>query len=229
MSQEERLINGELFRLRREAQGWVLNDMALRACLSVKQIKQLEEGGTSAFYSEAVKLTAAKKVGGLLGLSIDEIFVSTADAEQDSQPLVDETSSEKPHIQPTIENEPLAQFSPASESTVEVTQSVQSERSSKTPLGLIAGLFVAALAAAAYMQPKDEVPSEAPPPLQVVPSEVDTAASAPEAAVPSSAAASSAALNVAPAVQKQASTAASAPSSAPASAVVPTGSSVKAP
>ena len=74
MSFEDISINGDLLRLRREAKGWVLNDMATRACMSVKQIRQLEEGGTSAFYSTAVKATAAKKVGALLGLSSEELF-----------------------------------------------------------------------------------------------------------------------------------------------------------
>ena len=74
MSQEHASINGALLRLRREARGWVQTDVATRACMSVKQIKQLEEGGLSAFYSEAVKVTAAKKVGALLGLTADEVF-----------------------------------------------------------------------------------------------------------------------------------------------------------
>lgn len=74
MSQEHASINGALLRLRREARGWVQTDVATRACMSVKQIKQLEEGGLSAFYSEAVKVTAAKKVGALLGLTSDEVF-----------------------------------------------------------------------------------------------------------------------------------------------------------
>jgi transcriptional regulator with XRE-family HTH domain len=74
MTQEHASINGALLRLRREARGWVQSDVATRACMSVKQIKQLEDGGLSAFYSEAVKVTAAKKVGALLGLTPDEIF-----------------------------------------------------------------------------------------------------------------------------------------------------------
>lgn len=74
MSQEHASINGALLRLRREARGWVQTDVATRACMSVKQIKQLEDGGLSAFYSEAVKVTAAKKVGALLGLTSDEVF-----------------------------------------------------------------------------------------------------------------------------------------------------------
>ena len=71
MSQEETFINGELLRVSREARGWGVNDMATRACMSVKQIRQLEEGGSSSFYSESVKLTSAKKVGGILGLTPD--------------------------------------------------------------------------------------------------------------------------------------------------------------
>ena len=68
-------INGALLRLRREELGWTLADLATRACLSNKQVKQIEEGGTSSFYSETVKVTAAKKIGGLLGLTTQSVFV----------------------------------------------------------------------------------------------------------------------------------------------------------
>jgi hypothetical protein len=40
----------------------------------VKQVRQIEEGGMTAFYSETVKLTAARKVAGLLSLPEDELF-----------------------------------------------------------------------------------------------------------------------------------------------------------
>jgi transcriptional regulator with XRE-family HTH domain len=68
-------INGALLRMRREELGWALADLATRACLSNKQVKQIEEGGTSSFYSETVKVTAAKKVGGILGLPEQSVFV----------------------------------------------------------------------------------------------------------------------------------------------------------
>ena len=68
-------INGALLRMRREKLGWALADLATRACLSNKQVKQIEEGGTSSFYSETVKVTAAKKVGGILGLPEQSVFV----------------------------------------------------------------------------------------------------------------------------------------------------------
>ena len=67
-------IDGSAVRLSREAQGWAINDLAARACLSVKQVRQIEEGGLSSFYSESVKLTAARKIAGLWQLSEAQLF-----------------------------------------------------------------------------------------------------------------------------------------------------------
>jgi transcriptional regulator with XRE-family HTH domain len=67
-------IDGSAVRLCREAQGWAINDLAARACLSVKQVRQIEEGGLSSFYSESVKLTAARKIAGLLQLNEAQLF-----------------------------------------------------------------------------------------------------------------------------------------------------------
>ena len=67
-------IQGALLRLKRETLGWTLADMAARACLSTKQVKQLEEGGDSAFYSLAIKLTVAKKLAQILDVTEDELF-----------------------------------------------------------------------------------------------------------------------------------------------------------
>ncbi len=67
-------IDGSAVRLSREAQGWAINDLAARACLSVKQVRQIEEGGLSSFYSESVKLTAARKVASLLQMSEAQLF-----------------------------------------------------------------------------------------------------------------------------------------------------------
>ncbi len=67
-------INGSLLRHQRESMGWTLADMAAKACLSPKQIKQLEEGGDTAFYSLSIKLNVAKKVAQILGVTEDELF-----------------------------------------------------------------------------------------------------------------------------------------------------------
>jgi len=68
MGDTPQTINGELLRLKRESLGWLISDLATRACMSIKQIKQLEEGGSSSFYSESVKLTSAKKSRRYFGL-----------------------------------------------------------------------------------------------------------------------------------------------------------------
>jgi len=67
-------IDGQSVRLKRETLGLAVTDLATLACLSTKQIKQIEEGGTSAFYSENVKLTAARKIAALLQMSEDQLF-----------------------------------------------------------------------------------------------------------------------------------------------------------
>ena len=71
-------IDGQSVRLKRESFGWAISDMATMACLSAKQIKQIEEGGLGAFYSESVKLTAAKKVAGILQMTEAELFGQAA-------------------------------------------------------------------------------------------------------------------------------------------------------
>ena len=188
MSQDDLFINGDLLRLRREARGWVINDMATRACMSVKQIRQLEEGGISAFYSVAVKATAAKKVAALLGVSADEVFGHVAEpveplevAESEDVPVVVHQTEEVDPVEPAeVEPASVAHASSAEPSSKTAASQPEQEKS-KTSIWVIAALFAAALAVAAYMQPKDEPVAEAPPPLQVVPSEAADAASAAEA------------------------------------------------
>ena len=218
MSQEEPYINGDLLRLNREAQGWSLSDMATRACMSVKQIRQLEEGGMSSFYSAAVKVTSAKKVGTLLGVSSDEVLGLNVDVDEApvEEPTVEETLQTEALVEeavaPTVAEVPPASVTesahPAHAITAEEaphTTVVPPEATKpKTSIWVIAGLFAAALAVAAYLQPKEETATEPPPPLQVVPTEASDAASAAEA--PASTASDSASMPAAPAVQKPAST-----------------------
>jgi transcriptional regulator with XRE-family HTH domain len=185
MSQEEVLINGELLRLRREARGWVINDMATRACMSVKQIRQLEEGGMSAFYSVAVKATAAKKVGALLGLSADEVFASDVDsaaAEEAMTPEILTEASEPLQAElPSVVSESKQPELLATEQAV-VSTPVEESSNSKNSFLSIAVLLAIALAVAAYLQPKDEPVAEPAPPLQVLPADVVDPASAASAA-----------------------------------------------
>jgi transcriptional regulator with XRE-family HTH domain len=181
MSQEDIYINGELLRLRREARGWVLNDMATRACMSVKQIRQLEDGGMSSFYSLAVKVTAAKKVGALLGLSPEEVFAQVVEPTPELG-AVDSETAETVEGEVTTEvaavTEPLHDVAPVLPVEVDhpskpviAAEPVADEVKPKTSLWVIGGLFAAALAVAAYLQPQEEPAAEPAPPLQVIPSE----------------------------------------------------------
>ena len=225
MSQEELFINGDLLRLRREARGWVLNDMATRACMSVKQVRQLEEGGMSSFYSVAVKVTAAKKVGALLGLSAEEVFAKNAEPaaiEESIEPevLIAEVAAE-PVSTPVVEDEPVvsakvdAQPEAVEPVAAELPQAAESKDetpNSKNSLWLIAALLGLALALSAYFQPKEEPVTEPAPPIQVLPADVVDPASAASAADATAsvadvvAAPASAASVSAPVAQKPAST-----------------------
>jgi cytoskeleton protein RodZ len=188
MSQDDIFINGELLRLRRESRGWTLNDMATRACMSVKQIRQIEEGGMSSFYSTAVKLTAGKKVGALLGLSVEEVFTQTVEpmtASDDNAmdallaQTVDAAESlvDHPHVEP-VSPEPVSEeqqveepIKPAATPEEEKAASVGEAPKSKMSLWLIAAVLGIAWAGSSYWKPQDEPVTEPVPPLQVLPAE----------------------------------------------------------
>ena len=225
MSQEEVFINGELLRLRREARGWVLNDMATRACMSVKQIRQLEEGGMSSFYSVAVKVTAAKKVGALLGLSAEEVFAQTAEpaiveesiepealiAEVVVEPVATSLAVDAPVVSAKVDTKPEL-IEPVTAELPHASESKDETPNSKNSLWLIAALLGLALALAAYFRPQEEPVTEPAPPIQVLPADVvDPASAASAADAPASAAEvvvapASAASVSAPVAQKPAST-----------------------
>lgn len=67
-------IRKEAFTKARESLGLSTKDLSGTACLSVRQIEQIENGEISSFYGDQVKFTAAKKVAGLLKLTPEEAF-----------------------------------------------------------------------------------------------------------------------------------------------------------
>jgi transcriptional regulator with XRE-family HTH domain len=201
MNGQTPLINGALLRMRREELGWALADLATRACLSSKQVKQIEEGGTSSFYSETVKVTAAKKIGGILGLTEESIFVvqepdelrDEANATEVAE-VSESTGYDSSATNPDIASPAVKPYlkSPSIETTV-IQKSTNSALDSedkpkpKNSLWYIIALFVAALGLAAVMQkPVMAPPAEPPPPIQVLPSDqADSAVSAPAEAASS--------------------------------------------
>lgn len=181
-------INGALLRMRREELGWALTDLATRACLSHKQVKQIEEGGTSSFYSETVKATAAKKIGGILGLPEQSVFVvNETEITAEESVGQDVTHHDPLDTAPSEHSETVSQL-PLETSVIQksTNSALDSEEKpkSKNSFWFIIALFVAALGLAAVMQKPAPVPPVEPaPPLQVLPPEQpDPAASAPVAA-----------------------------------------------
>ena len=67
-------ISKQAFIEAREKLGLSTKDLGAKACLSARQIEQIENGETSSFYGAQIKVTAAKKVAKLLNLSDEEAF-----------------------------------------------------------------------------------------------------------------------------------------------------------
>lgn len=192
MSDHHASINGHLLRVQRETRGWTMTDLAVRSCLSIKQIRQLEEGGSESFYSDAVKLTAAKKVAALLGLSIEQVLgqppralSSSIDESLQPSTLAPDLNSGEPHqIQEASSaavHAPIASTAPTMPTQPELadTKVVDAPKSRLTSLWVMAVLFAAALLVAAWLNPSAEsAVTEAEPPVQTLPVEVSDAANA---------------------------------------------------
>ncbi|QWD74833.1 helix-turn-helix domain-containing protein [Polynucleobacter sp. TSB-Sco08W16] len=67
-------ICGQAFVSAREALGLSVQDVSRKSCFSVRQIEQIESGESSSFYGAQNKVTAAKKVAGLLKLKEEDAF-----------------------------------------------------------------------------------------------------------------------------------------------------------
>ena len=67
-------ILGENFKKARESKKISIEDLAKEVTLSKKHIEQIENGQSNAFYSESIKIVAAKKIASVLGLSEEEAF-----------------------------------------------------------------------------------------------------------------------------------------------------------
>ena len=89
-------IRKEAFSQARESLGLSAKDLAGMACLSVRQIQQIENGESSSFYGAQIKVTAAKKVAALLKLKEEDAFDfgdSVPAKKSDPEPAVIENTS----------------------------------------------------------------------------------------------------------------------------------------
>lgn len=67
-------ILGEQLKKAREKAGLTIEALAKKASLSNKQLEEIENGGHSFFYTAAIKLTVAKKIGKMLDLNEDDFL-----------------------------------------------------------------------------------------------------------------------------------------------------------
>jgi transcriptional regulator with XRE-family HTH domain len=67
-------IRKEAFIKARESLGLSTQELAAKACLSNRQIEQIENGEIAYFYGVQIKYTAAKKVAGILQLTEEQAF-----------------------------------------------------------------------------------------------------------------------------------------------------------
>ena len=164
--QQDATLNGDALRSAREAKGLTEGDLAIRTCMSTRQIRQLEEGGTSSFYSLQVKLTAARRVAEVLGLSSDQLFIQPHVVVQ-AEPEVPSVSTvavgmvsqaeTDALVGMSMDNEPVTADLPAASEPLEISSptvtSSAEPTSSKLSVWFIVALFGLAIGVAALMQP----------------------------------------------------------------------------
>jgi len=99
-------IRKEAFTKARESLGLSTKELSSMACLSVRQIEQIENGEMSSFYGPQIKFTAAKKVAALLKLKEEDAFdfgdkaplekiLETVAEESEKVEIVEKTSAPK--------------------------------------------------------------------------------------------------------------------------------------
>jgi cytoskeleton protein RodZ len=204
-------IRKEAFVKAREVLGLTTQELAIQACLSNRQIEQIENGEMSSFYGVQIKFTAAKKVAALLNLSEQDAFdfgnqvpdVQPATLVEET-PQVSEVKTTKPTKVEAVKVEPPKVETPVvtSKSTiavqiqdVEVEQAIPKSRSpsSQKKWFLLLSLAAAIVFSIVNLRPlffpeaaKEELVLT-PPALEqspaVVPPAADEKASAPVATV----------------------------------------------
>ena len=104
----------DAFTKAREKLGLSTKDLGGMACLSTRQIEQIENGQMGAFYGVQIKLTAAKKVAKILGLSDEEAFEYAASTLVQSESQKDEEIQPEVTELPKVETVQVARKLPAS-------------------------------------------------------------------------------------------------------------------
>jgi len=90
-------VRGQALRLLRMQQGRDPASLATQACISLRQLYQLESGETSLFYSKSLRNQAGRRVATILGAQWDEMEQSPPPPAQDKHlKLVTSSTAEAP-------------------------------------------------------------------------------------------------------------------------------------
>ncbi|QWD46418.1 helix-turn-helix domain-containing protein [Polynucleobacter paneuropaeus] len=110
------IIRKEVFIAAREKLGLSIKELSQKACLSARQIEQIENGEQNSFYSANIKFTAAKKVAELLKLSPEQAFdfgdlVSQMPAVENPNAAIND--GVEPILTPSVAEEAIKKTKPA--------------------------------------------------------------------------------------------------------------------
>lgn len=98
-------VRGQTLRLLRMQQNWDPASLATQACISLRQLYQLEGGETSLFYSKSLRNQAGRRVATILGARWDELEQPPAPAIPDKHiKLVSTTAPQTPTVTPLVES-----------------------------------------------------------------------------------------------------------------------------
>lgn len=155
-------VRGQTLRLLRLQQNWDAASLATQACLSLRQLYQLENGETSLFYSKSLRNQAGRRVATILGVQWDGIEQPSSPAIQDKHiKLVSATVPKTPVVTPLAE---ASNFATASASAPTMQSHGQSPV--EMPMGLdkpAVDTLVVPTPVMAQVSRPDQVPAATPP------------------------------------------------------------------
>ncbi len=107
-------VRGQALRQLRMQKGWDAVSLATQACISLRQLYQLESGETTLFYSQSLRNQAGRRVAALLGTRWDELEPTVQPSVQDKHlKLVSTAAKEAPTVTLLAEPSPLRDPVPA--------------------------------------------------------------------------------------------------------------------
>lgn len=122
-------VRGQALRQLRMQKSWDAVSLATQACISLRQLYQLESGETSLFYSQSLRNQAGRRVAAILGARWDNLEQLDQPSVQDKHlKLVSTATKEAPTVTPPAEPSPLRDPAPAA--------SNERELATEVPMGL---------------------------------------------------------------------------------------------